>query len=231
MEGGGENLDIKVSGWFNRWGQNHVADLGFYGVSRKMSGYAVPHFQVVLGGEWDHNGGSYGLPVIAIPSKNIPEAVSRLTGLYAAKRKNGEKFKDSIKRMGKVELKKILEDLARPPADPSDRTFFSDWGDPREYSLSDMGVGECAGEVVSAIDFDLAAAERELFEAQVKWDSGQVEQAGATAYRSLLHAAQALVKLESPNLADAPGQILSGFRTRAYVPQKFFFPFFACEMP
>ena len=51
-----QNLHIKISGCFNSCGQHHVADLGFYGVSRKMSGYAVPHFQVVLGGEWDNNG-------------------------------------------------------------------------------------------------------------------------------------------------------------------------------
>src|SRR5712672_2605514 len=209
-----QNLHIKISGCFNSCGQHHVADLGFYGVSRKMSGYAVPHFQVVLGGEWEHNGASYGLPVIAIPSKNIPEVVSRLTDRYAASRKPGESFKDFIKRMGKVELKKLLEDLARLPADPSDRSFFSDWGDPREYSLSDMGIGECAGEVVSAVEFDLGAAERELFEAQVKWDSGQVEQAGATAYHSMLRAAKALVKLESPNVTDDPREIVGEFRTR-----------------
>ncbi len=52
-----EKLHIKISGCFNSCGQHHVADLGFYGVSRKMSGYAVPHFQVVLGGEWENNGG------------------------------------------------------------------------------------------------------------------------------------------------------------------------------
>ena len=123
-------LHIKISGCFNSCGQHHVADLGFYGVSRKMSGYAVPHFQVVLGGEWEHNGASYGLPVIAIPSKNIPEVVSRLTDRYAANRKDGESFKDFITRTGKVELKRMLEDLARPPADSSDRSFFQDWGDP-----------------------------------------------------------------------------------------------------
>src|SRR6202521_271771 len=42
-------LHIKISGSFNSCCQHHVADLGFYGVSRKMSGYAVPHFQVGLG--------------------------------------------------------------------------------------------------------------------------------------------------------------------------------------
>src|SRR5258707_13487832 len=104
-----QNLHIKISGCFNSCGQHHVADLGFYGVSRKMSGYAVPHFQVVLGGEWDHNGSSYGLPVIAIPSKNIPEVVTRLTDLYAANRKSAEIFKDFINRSGKGEMKKNLE--------------------------------------------------------------------------------------------------------------------------
>jgi hypothetical protein len=46
-------------------------------VSRKVSGYAVPHFQVVLGGQWTNNAGSYGLPMVAIPSKNIPDLVER----------------------------------------------------------------------------------------------------------------------------------------------------------
>ncbi len=67
----------------------------------------------------------------------------------------------------------MLEDLAGAPADPSDRSIFTDWGDPREYSLGDMGIGECAGEVVSSVEFDLAAAERELFEALVAWESGR----------------------------------------------------------
>lgn len=218
-------LHIKISGCFNSCGQHHVADLGFYGVSRKMSGYAVPHFQVVLGGEWEHNASSYGLPVIAIPSKNIPEVVQRLTDRYAANRKDGEGFKDFIARTGKVELKKMLEDLARAPLDPRDRSFFQDWGDPREYTLSDMGIGECAGEVVSSVEFDLADAERQLFEAQVAMEAGNIDQAGKTAYRSMVQAAKALVKIESSGIADDPALIVREFRARFYDTQKFFDPF------
>jgi len=218
-------LHIKISGCFNSCGQHHVADLGFYGVSRKMSGYAVPHFQVVLGGEWENNGASYGLPVIAIPSKNIPEVVSRLTERYAANRKNGESFKDFIGRTGKVELKRMLEDLARPPADPSDRSFFQDWGDPREYTLADLGIGECAGEVVSSVEFDLADAERRLFDAQVALEANRIEDAGETAYRSMVQAAKALVKIENSTIADDPAQIVREFRARFYDTQKFFDPF------
>jgi sulfite reductase (ferredoxin) len=218
-------LHIKISGCFNSCGQHHVADLGFYGVSRKMSGYAVPHFQVVLGGEWENNGSSYGLPVIAIPSKHIPEVVSRLTDRYAANRKGGESFKDFVGRTGKVELKKMLEDLARPPANLLDRSFLQDWGDPREYTLADLGVGECAGEVVSSVEFDLADAERQLFEAQVALEDGQAQQAGERAYRSMVRGAKALVKIEYSTIADEPAQIVREFRVRFYDTQKFFDPF------
>jgi sulfite reductase (ferredoxin) len=220
-----QHLHIKISGCFNSCGQHHVADLGFYGVSRKMGGFAVPHFQVVLGGEWEHNAGSYGLPIVAIPSKNIPQVVTRLTERYVAGRTNGETFKDFVKRIGKVELKKALEDLAKPPADPADRSFFSDWGDPREYTLGDMGVGECAGEVVSSVEFDLAAAEREVFEAQVALESGQIEAAGKTAYQSMVHAAKALVKINHQGISDDPGEIIGEFRARFYDTQKFWDPY------
>ena len=76
------DLRIKISGCFNSCGQHHVADLGFYGISRNMGGYTVPHFQVVLGGQWTNNGGSYGLAIGSIPSKRIPEAVDRITERY-----------------------------------------------------------------------------------------------------------------------------------------------------
>jgi sulfite reductase (ferredoxin) len=218
-----QNLHIKVSGCFNSCGQHHVADLGFYGVSRKIGGFAVPHFQVVLGGEWEHNAGSYGLPVAAVPSKNIPQVVTRLTEHYVANREGKETFKEFVKRVGKVELKKLLDDLTKPPA--GDRSFFSDWGDPREYSLDDLGVGECAGEVVSSVEFDLAAAEREVFEAQLAFDAGQVKKAGDLAYYAMVHAAKALVKIGFPNISDDEEQIVSEFRSRYYNTEKFFDPF------
>lgn len=218
-----ENLHIKISGCFNSCGQHHVADLGFYGVSRKVGGYAVPHFQVVLGGEWEHNAGSYGLPVAAIPSKNVPKVVTRLTGRYVEGRNPGESFKGFVKRIGKVELKSLLDDLSKPPA--GDRSYFSDWGDPREYSLEDMTTGECAGEVVSSVEFDLGAAEREVFEAELAFDNGQIDQAGKTAYQAMLDGARALVKIVNPMISNDPDQIVSEFRLHYFDTQKFWDPF------
>ncbi len=220
-----QNLHIKISGCFNSCGQHHVADIGFYGVSRKMAGYAVPHFQVVLGGEWGHNAGSYGMPVMAIPSKRIPEVVARLVDWYAIRRNEGEAFKDFVKRIGKAELRSLLEDLAKPSPDPADRSIFTDWGDPREYSLEDMGAGECAGEVVSPVEFDLANAETGVFEAQVALDKGEIDRAGKLAYEAMVRAARGLVKLEYTDVPNDSDQIIDEFRTRFYDTQKFFDPF------
>jgi sulfite reductase (ferredoxin) len=218
-----QKLHIKISGCFNSCGQHHVADLGFYGVSRKIAGYAVPHFQVVLGGQWENNAGSYGLPVVAVPSKNIPKVVERLTEKYVAGRNAGETFKDFVKRTGKAALKSMLEDLTKPPA--GDRSYFSDWGDPREYTLGDMGQGECAGEVVSAVDFGLAAAERELFEAQLAHETGDADRAGKGALLAMLTAAKALVQVEKSNISNDPNEIVAEFRKRYYETQVFFDPF------
>jgi len=218
-----QDLHIKISGCFNSCGQHHVADLGFYGVSRKIAGYAVPHFQVVLGGQWEKNAGSYGLPVLAVPSKNIPKVVSRLTGRYVADRNKGETFKDFVTRTGKAQLKNLLEDLSKPPV--GDRSYFSDWGDPREYTLGDMGQGECAGEVVSAVDFGLAAAERELFEAQLAHETGDADRAGKGALLAMLTAAKALVQVEKSNISNDPNEIVEEFRKRYYETQVFFDPF------
>jgi sulfite reductase (ferredoxin) len=115
-----------------------------------------------------------------------------------------------------------LEDLTHLPPDTADRSFFSDWGDPREYTLGDMGVGECAGEVVSAFDFDMAAAERGVFDAQVDLDRGDFQRAARTAYLAMVQAAKALVKLDLQDVGDDPDVIVREFTTRFYDTQKFF---------
>lgn len=220
-----QDLRIKVSGCFNSCGQHHVADLGFYGVSRRVGNYTVPHFQVLLGGQWSENGGSYGLAIGAVPAKRIPEAVERITGRYVADRQKGESFQAFIKRIGKVEVKKLLDDLTQVPAHEVEASFYSDWGDTREFTIGDMGEGECAGEVVSRAQFGLAAAEREVFEAQVLLDKGEYQQAGERAYASMLQAAQALVKEQFYDVPDDPNRIVAEFKTRFYDTQLFFDPY------
>jgi len=220
-----QNLHIKISGCFNSCGQHHVADLGFYGVSRHAGDFIVPHFQVVLGGQWHDNAGAYGLPVGAVPAKRIPEVVDRLTDYYVAGRKGAETFQAFVKRAGKVEIKKLLDDLTKVPAYETDPAYFSDWGDSRVFTIGDMGIGECAGEVVSRIEFELAAAERQVFEGQVQLEAGQPQRAGELAYAAMLQAAHGLVKEEFYDVPNEPDRILAEFRTRFYDTRLFWDPY------
>jgi sulfite reductase (ferredoxin) len=220
-----QNLHIKVSGCFNSCGQHHISDLGFYGVSRKIGGYGVPHFQMILGGQWENNGGSYGLAVVPVPSKRVPEVVTRLTSRFMQDRQKGEAFKDFIQRIGKVEIRKMVEDLLQVPPHDLDPSFYSDWSDPREYTIGDIGVGECAGEVVSLVEFDLTAAERQVFEAQVLLEKRDFQNAGALAYRAMLKAARGLVRHQFQDVSENPDTVVNEFKTRYYDTQLFHDPF------
>lgn len=219
------NLTIKVSGCFNSCGQHHVADLGFYGVSRKKGNYTVPHFQVLVGARRQDNASAYGLAIIAIPSKRIPEVVDRLTEAYLRQRAPGEAFADWVHRIGKSQVRAMIEDLAEVPPYEAAPSFYSDWHDPRTYTVSDMGVGECAGEVVTPLDFGLAAAEREAFEAQLALDRGDLARAAETALRAMLRAARELVASQLPDVSEDPAEVVREFRARFYDTKLFFDPF------
>jgi sulfite reductase (ferredoxin) len=224
-----KNLHIKISGCFNSCGQHHVSDLGFYGNSRNVAGFTVPHFQVMIGGKWRENGGSYGLAIGSIPSKAIPQVVERLTGRYIKERTEGETFQDFCARIGKKELKATIDDLAKVPPHVTNPEFYTDWGDPREFTIGDMGTGECAGEIISLAEFGFTAAESGAFEAQLLLDEGKYVQAEELAYESMLTAARTLVQLQWADVPKAPDTIVNEFRTRFVDTKIFWDPYHASQ--
>jgi sulfite reductase (ferredoxin) len=220
------HLRIKASGCFNSCGQHHVADLGFLGVSRNVGGRRVPHFQLVVGGQWNNNAGSYGLAIGAVPSKKVPAIVKRVTDKYVAERlSEGETFQAYIERVGKKEIRKLVEEVQPIPPFEVDPSFYSDWGDPRVYTIGDMGVGECAGEIVPYVEMGLAAAEREVFEAQELLDGGDMAGAAKRAYSAMLQAARSLAREKNQNIGDGPAEIVAEFRKHFVDTQLFFDPF------
>ena len=216
-----QGLRIKMSGCFNSCGQHHIADIGFYGNSRTVGNRKVPHFQVLLGGKWRDNAGSYGLAIGSVPSKRVPDVVDRITQRFVTERQGNERFQDFIARIGKAESRKMIEDFMEIPPYEKDPSFYSDWGDPREFTMGDMGTGECAGEVVSRLDFDLQAAERLCFEAQLKLEAKDLAKADELAYKSMLQAAHGLVKELWYDVPDDPEVIAKEFRARLFEPKLF----------
>lgn len=218
-----QNLHIKISGCFNSCGQHHIADIGFYGVSRTIQGFKVPHFQVVLGGQWEENAGSYGLPIVAVPSKRVPDALEKITEFYMQKRESSETFTKFVARIGKADIRAVLEPFTENlPDHEADPSFYSDWSDPRQYSLGDIGKGECAGEVVTHYQFEMTSVERMIFGAQVLLDGGEAQQAAGDAYAAMLRAAKALVQIQYDDVADDADEIVDEFKDR-YVDNKLFF--------
>jgi sulfite reductase (ferredoxin) len=199
-----------------------VADIGFYGNNRKINNRYVPHFQLVLGGQWTENAGAYGLAVGSIPSKAVPGVIDALLECYVQKRADGELFRDFIERLGKRSVRELVKPFMEVPAYSQAPEFYSDWHDVREFSIGDLGIGECAGEVVSLFGIEVLRAESQAFEAQVALDDGDFAQADDLAYRAMLSAARALVRTEYIDVSENPDDIVAQFRTRFYDTERFF---------
>ncbi|MBI3059951.1 MAG: hypothetical protein HYY81_11705, partial [Deltaproteobacteria bacterium] len=90
------------------------------------------------------------------------------------------------------------------------------------FTLTDMGMGECAGEAVSQAQFTLAASERELFEAQIFFESGDFKKTVLTAFEAMVHAAQGLVKVQNYDLSNQETTILGEFKERFCETQLFY---------
>jgi sulfite reductase (ferredoxin) len=206
------SLRIKASGCFNSCGQHHIADIGFLGVGRKVGRHRMPHFQLVIGGQWSENAASYGLAVGAVPSKRVPQVVERVTDAYMKERQGAENFQAWVARIGRARVREMLKDLMELPTFEQDPEMYRDWGDPREYTTGDMGVGECAGEIVAFVQFGLAASERVCFDAQLELDRGNPRAAAETAYKAMLEAAKALTRERYLNLGDEPDEIVREFK-------------------
>lgn len=213
-----KDVKVNVSGCPNSCGLHHIGDIGFYGSSRNVGTYKVPHFQVILGGSLEDNAGNYGLAMGAIPSKRAPEVVDRLLDLYTTEREPGETFRGWVMRVGKKVIKEKLQDLTAVPAYEDDPSFYVDWHDAREYSIGDIGVGECAGEVVTLTQFSLAAAESRVFDASVLLDdpgAGEdgFREAARMAWEAMIEAAQGLLKVTDPDVSGDPAVVVPRFRT------------------
>ena len=220
-------VKVNVSGCPNSCGLHHIGDIGFYGSSRNVGQYKVPHFQLMLGGSREDNAEHYGLAVGAIPSKRAPEAVDRLLELYSAEREGEESFRGWVGRVGKKVIKEKLQDLTEVPAYDLDSSFYVDWHDAREYSIGDIGVGECAGEVVTLTQFSLASAESRVFDASVAVDDPtasdeQLRAAARSAYEAMITAAQGLLKSSNPDVKGDPASVFALFQ-RDFVDTKLFF--------
>jgi len=223
-----KDIRIKISGCFNSCSQHMVAEIGFYGSSRQVKRRRVPHFNLVLGGEWANNASTYGKSMGVLPSKRIPDVVEFLVDMFMQERQGNEKFPAFFNRIGRVEMKERLKPFTDVPSYEEDPSFYSDWADSREFTLGDIGIGECAGEVVTLTDFSMADAESLHFDATVLLDepqNGNVQLAADKAIAAMVSAAKAILKFQNIDISDDKAVIADEFRKYFYDTKLFFDPF------
>jgi sulfite reductase (ferredoxin) len=174
---------IHISGCHNSCAQHHMATIGLHGVGKRIGGHIAPVYELHLGGQI--NGTAHiGQMTVKLPAKNVPAAVSHVVDLYRRDREEGESLFAFIKRTGKAKLKEELIPHSILPPYAEDPSYYMDWEADQEFSVEDLGPGECAGGAVEMIDNRILEAEQELYQAINK------------AYRAVVAGAKALLVTE-----------------------------------
>jgi sulfite reductase (ferredoxin) len=195
------DLKVKISGCFNSCGQHHIADIGLFGSVQRKQNHTAPVFQVVLGGTMQRNAASYGLAIGKVPSHNAVKAIEKLSNFYSAEKRGNETLGDVVERVGKARLKEELEELSVLPTFEEAPEFYKDVRQPWEYSKN-VGVGECAGEMVDQAEFMLEDADRLNFEATLALEQGNSAEAARKAYEAQRKAADGLLSTKGLLLSD-----------------------------
>lgn len=138
-----EDFSIKISGCTNSCGQHHIGNIGFFGTYRKVNGHEVPHYQLLIGGDVKEGSAKFGQPITAIPAKRAPEAVKHLVALYKKERQTGERFVQTMSRIGKDRIKTEVETFRTLPSYEQSPQMYQEWGEFGDFKVQ-IGQGECA---------------------------------------------------------------------------------------
>jgi sulfite reductase (NADPH) hemoprotein beta-component len=97
-------LQIKMSGCINACGQHHIGHIGLLGVDRKNEEY----YQITLGGSPDEKAAIGTIVGPAVSSAKVVDAVETLVNTYLEIRQDGERFLDTVNRVGIKPFKEKL---------------------------------------------------------------------------------------------------------------------------
>lgn len=192
-----EGITIKVSGCPNSCAQHHIASIGFHGVAHKIDGRLLPAYQIHLGGRVSPEVVRFGqmLP-LRFPAKRVPGVVRHLIAMYRTGRQTGESFLAFVDRTGKAAFQQALAPFTRPAEDGTEDDIFHDWGTDGEYSLSEIGQGECAAPTINVVSQHFEDAGYELAHARVLLEKQRPFDAVTRTDLALVASAKALLAME-----------------------------------
>lgn len=230
LDGGPEDLRIRVSGCHNSCAQPDTGDIGLYGEGRRLFGKLIPHYVMQLGGN-GMAGGALTFDGPEIPAARAAPAVERVKQAFRSDRNGEESFFNWSRRRGEKYFAELLADLAKlEEADLA--SVLSDQGEDSAFKVFQFGGGECAGanqEQASALFFE-AAYERscrnafgyehkhhealECQEAVARLTAQAVLFAATHKSTAVeLGALSGLIRESAPELADAANALIQNIET------------------
>ncbi len=87
---------INISGCINACGHHHVGHIGVLGVDRKGEEY----YQITVGGSPDEQATLGEIVGRSLPADEVAPAIGRVLGRYVQIRREGERFIDTVRRLG-----------------------------------------------------------------------------------------------------------------------------------
>ena len=189
-------LRIRISGCPNSCGHHHIAGIGFHGVGKKINGRLVPHYQLHLGGGVSADRAVIGHSKLKLPAKNVPKAVMEMIRIFREKRKEGELFNTFVERYGREAIVAQLEPFTKMMSHHSVEAYYRDYKGESDFSLDDLGPGECAGTVIDLMENLLRTSRQAIDEArdQVAHQQSQAAPVAIeTIRRAILRSARALL--------------------------------------
>ena len=97
-------LKIKISGCINACGHHHLGHIGILGVDRKGEEY----YQISLGGSGAEDASLAQTLGPGLPAGKVPDAVEAIVDTYLRDREHGERFLDTLRRLGPEPFKEAV---------------------------------------------------------------------------------------------------------------------------
>jgi len=195
INGGINDLLIRVSGCQNGCAQPTVSDIGIHGEAKRLFGKLIPHYRLYLGGDGRANG-RIGVRGPDIPVVRIKRAINRIQQAYLHHREVNQSFQSWNASLSADYYNELLADLVHV-VETEVPQLLVDYGSQQQFRVLQLGGGECAAasnEIIAA-NFSEAANERAYLSSFL----------AARKYAQAIDCAASIIRLVSQSLLHTTG--------------------------
>jgi sulfite reductase (NADPH) hemoprotein beta-component len=100
-------LNIKISGCINACGHHHVGHIGILGLEKR----GIESYQITLGGDATENAAIGEILGPGLAAEAVPDAIEAIVGVYERERRDGERFIETVRRIGLTPFKSAFREL------------------------------------------------------------------------------------------------------------------------